>query len=835
MAQVKRQNEIITPEDTQDERVVDKQVNVWTKDTGKIDNSFINKPTINVDQTFTQAEKTKLAGIEVGADVNVQSDFRDTSPISHSFVRNLPDYKLGNLATGVTNKYRKSLLSLKFDPIDRGVISTSNLPTTSFRMVTGVSDFYSRFYNANRIALIQFRVVNLKEGTATDADNANLNDTFTDRWFSVDLNSLSPTGTDRINNIDQIYGTFYVGVWDAGDTYNEGDVVSISTRLTETTKFWKSIGGGNRNNEPPAGSNGFWELLDAGGNSNVTKFASSDTVNLRYDNSNINYLTFEDLKYEFRLGYGNGKLARDGVVGRRSETNADLLYLGLVKKNSSDPTLATRTRDSYVLCNIIYWSDGENLRTVSEGVSIIGAPPAPSEDEETTEVEPDPAPSPVDPTPVPPAPVLSTPSILPFGNTGTSNITFNYSQSNNADYHQVAYRPINFNTFRTIDIGRAGAYSVRVSLNTDYYFFVRGVARYQGRLIYSDWSAVGLYDGTPEVKAPVAPTPTPEPEPEPDPTPDPTPEPEPTPTPEPDPDPTGTSRPTNVPTPTPTPTPAPTPAPAAGNSYILNPNSDRVDVYSNDFGLSTNYQRSYKISGLDNSAYEGKCVWDGRYLWIGWSDNLARVSNPFGGGARATTINSNGFGLERSGLPTSQQRSITDVIGIASWSSTQLLMAVYERDRTGSGSSGRNNIAYILVNKSNGIATKGFYYRKNIGIGFNFPMDFRGGILYVGFVSLLTSSKTRFLRIFNSSTGNLSSDGKLQGSQIDRTDLFYAIGANYYAVNEISMQGVHYNSRTDRLYMTGGRNNKLYGVDPRSGRAVLVTNINDAGGLFDRS
>ena len=80
------------------------QVNVqsdWTESDSSSDAYIQNKPQnlvqdadyVHTDNNFTDAEKTKLSGIEAGAQVNVQSDWAESDSSDDSFIQNKPSTK----------------------------------------------------------------------------------------------------------------------------------------------------------------------------------------------------------------------------------------------------------------------------------------------------------------------------------------------------------------------------------------------------------------------------------------------------------------------------------------------------------------------------------------------------------------------------------------------------------------------------------------------------------------------------------------------------------------------------------------------------------------------
>ena len=85
----------------------------WNASSGVAE--ILNKPAnlvqdanyVHTDENFTSAEKTKLAGIAVGAEVNVQADWNESSSSSDAYIQNKPDLSIyaqsANLATVATS------------------------------------------------------------------------------------------------------------------------------------------------------------------------------------------------------------------------------------------------------------------------------------------------------------------------------------------------------------------------------------------------------------------------------------------------------------------------------------------------------------------------------------------------------------------------------------------------------------------------------------------------------------------------------------------------------------------------------------------------------------
>ena len=107
------------------------EVNVnadWSAVSG--DAAILNKPEhlvqdadyVHTDNNYTTAEKTKLAGVEAGAEVNVQPDWNVTDSSSDAFIKNKPmtgvDSALSDSSTNpIQNKVIKAALDEKVDKV----------------------------------------------------------------------------------------------------------------------------------------------------------------------------------------------------------------------------------------------------------------------------------------------------------------------------------------------------------------------------------------------------------------------------------------------------------------------------------------------------------------------------------------------------------------------------------------------------------------------------------------------------------------------------------------------------------------------------------------------
>ena len=107
------------------------EVNVqsdWTEADSSSDAYIANKPQnlvqdasyVHTDENFTSAEKTKLAGIEAGAQVNVQSDWAETDNTSDAYIANKPQNLVQDASYVHTDENFTSAEKTKLSGIEAG-------------------------------------------------------------------------------------------------------------------------------------------------------------------------------------------------------------------------------------------------------------------------------------------------------------------------------------------------------------------------------------------------------------------------------------------------------------------------------------------------------------------------------------------------------------------------------------------------------------------------------------------------------------------------------------------------------------------------------------------
>ena len=841
------------------------QVSVWTTPDGTIDSSLIRRGStleggVNIDQTFTNDEKIKLASIESRAQENVKSNFLNTDPISNSYIENLPQFQIGKFGTGVNSnlRHRKALLTLRLHAMPNANLQTNR----AFMFVSEIpDDFFNWFYQNNKTAMIQFRPVFTSYGGGQ----------FTDRWFSLNMGSLDPDDTNSINSIDDIVDTLYRGLWSSTATYQIGDVVSTARRIvtgTGGTRFYRSIVSNNTADTSITGSasrirsgnlanTNKWERLLDGGNFSTAAFNRTSEDNIIYQTGNqLNFIEVDDRWHYLRFGTGKGAKASDGF----SDTNADmntvnnptgrLLYFGLVDKDRvSGRTNKERIEEGdHILCNIIYWSSGNIIRTSTTGfgISASQSPPPPER------------PAPTPPTgPTEPVEVtsLNKPIITGTARSRHTRITVSWEGNTGlASSHLLFYKPDGHNQWSTTSNNYFTAQPF-----TDYEIIVVDFLEISSGTLVSPlsdrviWHYADNSLGVPPVLTPVAPptvpttptapippttptTPTDPTAPTTPPTTPTTPSTPRTPTPTPTPDPTGT-RPT-PPTAPATP-PVFTPSQTANNLYMLGRDTDRVNVIDIRNGsLSQRGNSQFQLSGAPGGLYDiGVAVNDGTNVYAAVGRSLYRLNNARGitSGTPSATLINFGLGLE---VPSSMTPigntdfNVRNIYGMANWSSSELIMYINFGEGTRTGLFSPREQRYnslIIVNKQTGLARFGFIL-SNDASPFNqynhTPLYMINNTLYAFSGSgLWQFSRSTLMNLFLSTPllrGKLNIQRNIPALALTHLGR----GVAGFGVNETNPRGA--TAKGGSLYMVGRSNKALYRVST-TGRAVRLGNADRFG------
>lgn len=122
------------------------EVNVqsdWTESDSSSDAFIQNKPQnlvqdasyVHTDENFTSAEKTKLAGIEANAEVNVQADWNESDSSSDAYIQNKPDLSVYATQSDLSGK-QDTLTAGSNITISNNTISATD---TTYTAGTGIS------------------------------------------------------------------------------------------------------------------------------------------------------------------------------------------------------------------------------------------------------------------------------------------------------------------------------------------------------------------------------------------------------------------------------------------------------------------------------------------------------------------------------------------------------------------------------------------------------------------------------------------------------------------------------------------------------------------------
>ena len=179
----------------------------------KVSSVFATSNASTSDPGLMSAEdKTKLAGIAVGAEVNVQADWNETNTSSDAYIRNKP-----TIPSGV--EVDDELSSSSINPVQNKVINNA-LP---FRAVVGETDFQTIYdaFVANRFIY----------GAESEDDNY---------WFFMTPDLGGPNPTFYFARIEDFGAHINIGYMSVDDTNgwqyrNSYDLISIDDTVTTTT------------------------------------------------------------------------------------------------------------------------------------------------------------------------------------------------------------------------------------------------------------------------------------------------------------------------------------------------------------------------------------------------------------------------------------------------------------------------------------------------------------------------------------------------------------------------------------------------------------------------
>ena len=293
---------------------------------------------VHTDNNFTTAEKNKLAGIEAGAEVNVQVDWAQTDTTADDFIRNKPNIPvippMKNLVAGqgitITPGYSDVTIS-----------TDAAIPTLEWQQDNQGS---TPTYNADRLTIHQDLHTVTMHGTASGSGTPNLgylappmqSAPATDKVLKVPSGSTVPVWDDFPTgpNVDQTFdGTSanaQSGVAIQAElnkkqkTLTAGSGITITSGANSDTVAWDySVGRNlhvNQNNAiqtnlpggafnaPSAASSSFTLLSDA-------KFAGSYRLACRHNT--------ED-KYELAISYyGSGTSSTVSFIGTETVIGTD--------------------------------------------------------------------------------------------------------------------------------------------------------------------------------------------------------------------------------------------------------------------------------------------------------------------------------------------------------------------------------------------------------------------------------------------------------------------------------------------------------------------------------
>ena len=168
-------------------------------------------------EDFTTAEKTKLAGIETGAEVNIQSDWEQSDSTADDFIKNKPT--LGSAASRdvsstlvaygaglITSELLYNELSHKVNKITGKGLSTNDYTTAEKTKLAGLSNYDDTALQtavANKVDKVSGKGLSTEDYTTAEKNKLAVLSELNTATVTIDLNSQ--TWTESAN------GLFYTG------------------------------------------------------------------------------------------------------------------------------------------------------------------------------------------------------------------------------------------------------------------------------------------------------------------------------------------------------------------------------------------------------------------------------------------------------------------------------------------------------------------------------------------------------------------------------------------------------------------------------------------------
>lgn len=259
---------------------------------------------------YTTAEKNKLSGIAAGAEVNVQSDWNQTTTTADDYIKNKPTIS-GQVFYGTLGEYEQTATSTR----------TYSIAANNFKLKTGNIIL---FYWAKEVA------------TASVSINLNVNGT-----GSLALKAPKGSATityNELNDNSRVYAAVYTGVdykllgyFDKDTTYPYGTASQIETGTNMADRVWSAkilsdYVTGKVGSIPVAttSANGLMSSTDK---SKLNGIASGAEVNVQSDWNQTTTTADDFIKNKPTLGAAAAK----GVITSISSDSTDLPTVTAVK------------------------------------------------------------------------------------------------------------------------------------------------------------------------------------------------------------------------------------------------------------------------------------------------------------------------------------------------------------------------------------------------------------------------------------------------------------------------------------------------------------------------
>lgn len=253
----------------------------WSESDSSAVSYIQNKPSnlvqdasyVHTDENFTSAEKTKLAGIESGAEVNVQSDWAESDSSSDAYIQNKPDLSVYATQTDLASK-QDTLTAGSNITIQSNVISATD---TTYSAGTGI-DITGTTISADTSVLATQSDLSGKQDTLTAGSNIQINGTTisaTDTTYSAGT-GIDITGT-TISADTSVLAT-QQDLSGKQDVLTAGTNVQINNNVISATDTTYSAGSNIQINGTTISATDTTYTAGTGLSLNGTEFSADTTV-----------------------------------------------------------------------------------------------------------------------------------------------------------------------------------------------------------------------------------------------------------------------------------------------------------------------------------------------------------------------------------------------------------------------------------------------------------------------------------------------------------------------------------------------------------------------------